>query len=92
MSAAASGVSPLIRFGRWSALTVGLLYGYFHHGKVARVEAVVQKNEETKAAKAKAKHEEQAKLLAGSVQMDTSAADFDFERWLQTVAVTGAKH
>ncbi|XP_026318348.1 ATP synthase subunit e, mitochondrial [Hyposmocoma kahamanoa] len=32
-------VSPLIRFGRWSLLTVGIAYGAFHQNRLSRKEA-----------------------------------------------------
>ncbi|XP_045457105.1 ATP synthase subunit e, mitochondrial [Melitaea cinxia] len=32
-------VSPLIRFGRWSFLTAGILYGAFHHSRLSKKEA-----------------------------------------------------
>ncbi|CAH0403990.1 unnamed protein product [Chilo suppressalis] len=32
-------VSPLIRFGRWSFLTAGVLYGAFHQSRLSKKEA-----------------------------------------------------
>ncbi|KAM3958640.1 ATP synthase, subunit E [Aphomia sociella] len=32
-------VSPLIRFGRWSFLGVGVLYGAFHQNRLSKKEA-----------------------------------------------------
>ncbi|CAB3222427.1 unnamed protein product [Arctia plantaginis] len=32
-------VSPLIRFGRWSFLTAGILYGAFHQNRLSKKEA-----------------------------------------------------
>ncbi|XP_046975626.1 ATP synthase subunit e, mitochondrial [Vanessa cardui] len=31
-------VSPLIRFGRWSFLTAGILYGAFHQNRLSKKE------------------------------------------------------
>ena len=39
-------VSPLIKFGRWSLLTVGVLYGAAHNSRLSKKEA---KNREIEA-------------------------------------------
>lgn len=35
-------VSPLIKFGRWSLLTVGILYGMSRHRSLSKKEAVLR--------------------------------------------------
>ncbi|XP_048003757.1 ATP synthase subunit e, mitochondrial [Leguminivora glycinivorella] len=38
-------VSPLIRFGRWSLLTVGIAYGAFHQSRLSKREAKLREIE-----------------------------------------------
>ncbi|KAL0803420.1 hypothetical protein ABMA28_012842 [Loxostege sticticalis] len=38
-------VSPLIRFGRWSFLTAGILYGAFHQNRLSKKEAAFREVE-----------------------------------------------
>ncbi|VVD04019.1 ATP synthase subunit e, mitochondrial [Leptidea sinapis] len=38
-------VSPLIKFGRWSFLSVGILYGAFHQNRLSKKEAVIREIE-----------------------------------------------
>ncbi|CAG9132993.1 unnamed protein product [Plutella xylostella] len=38
-------VSPLIRFGRWSFLTVGVLYGAFHQNRLSKKETKIREIE-----------------------------------------------
>ncbi|XP_019865667.1 ATP synthase subunit e, mitochondrial [Aethina tumida] len=51
-------VSPLIKFGRWSFLTVGVLYGAFHQNRLSKKEAAFREVE------SKRKAERDAKLAA----------------------------
>jgi len=41
-------VSPLIRFGRWSFLAVGVAYGAYHQNRLSKKEKVIRKLEEEK--------------------------------------------
>lgn len=41
-------VSPLIRFGRWSLLTTGILYGAYHHNRLSKKEVINRKIEAEK--------------------------------------------
>jgi len=43
-------VSPLIKFGRWSLLTVGILYGLSRHRSLAKKETVFREMEAKKKA------------------------------------------
>ncbi|CAH1373713.1 hypothetical protein MTP99_015089 [Tenebrio molitor] len=38
-------VSPLIKFGRWSLLSVGIVYGAFHQSRLSRKEAAIREVE-----------------------------------------------
>ncbi|CAH0730662.1 unnamed protein product, partial [Brenthis ino] len=38
-------VSPLIRFGRWSFLSAGILYGVFHQNRLSKKEAKIREIE-----------------------------------------------
>ncbi|RZC33891.1 ATP synthase subunit e, mitochondrial [Asbolus verrucosus] len=38
-------VSPLIKFGRWSLLSVGILYGAFHQNRLSKKEAAIREVE-----------------------------------------------
>ena len=38
-------VSPLIKFGRWSLLTLGIAYGAFHQGRLSKKEEKVREIE-----------------------------------------------
>ncbi|KAJ0169773.1 hypothetical protein K1T71_014379 [Dendrolimus kikuchii] len=38
-------VSPFIRFGRWSLLTVGIAYGAFHQNRLSKKEALFREKE-----------------------------------------------
>ncbi|XP_053623100.1 ATP synthase subunit e, mitochondrial [Plodia interpunctella] len=38
-------VSPLIRFGRWSFLGAGILYGAFHQSRLSKKEAKIREVE-----------------------------------------------
>ncbi|CAF4892274.1 ATP synthase subunit e, mitochondrial [Pieris napi] len=38
-------VSPLIRFGRWSFLTAGILYGAFHQNRLSKKETKIREIE-----------------------------------------------
>ncbi|XP_050359822.1 ATP synthase subunit e, mitochondrial [Nymphalis io] len=38
-------VSPLIRFGRWSFLTAGILYGAFHQNRLSKKETKLREIE-----------------------------------------------
>ncbi|CAG9864090.1 unnamed protein product [Phyllotreta striolata] len=49
-------VSPLIKFGRWSFLGLGVLYGAFHQNRLSKKEAAIREVE------AKLKVERDAKL------------------------------
>ncbi|XP_018561480.1 ATP synthase subunit e, mitochondrial [Anoplophora glabripennis] len=48
-------VSPLIKFGRWSFLGVGVLYGAFHHNRLSKKEAAIREVESKKKAERDAK-------------------------------------
>ncbi|CAK1555954.1 unnamed protein product [Leptosia nina] len=50
-------VSPLIRFGRWSFLTAGILYGAFHQNRLSKREVKIREVE----AKEKAIRDEKIK-------------------------------
>ncbi|XP_045461454.1 ATP synthase subunit e, mitochondrial [Harmonia axyridis] len=39
-------VSPLIRFARWSLLSVGVVYGAFHHNRLSKKENRIREIEE----------------------------------------------
>jgi F-type H+-transporting ATPase subunit e len=41
-------VSPLIKFGRWSLLTVGILYGMSRHRSLSKKETVLREIEAKK--------------------------------------------
>ncbi|XP_017481349.1 PREDICTED: ATP synthase subunit e, mitochondrial [Rhagoletis zephyria] len=45
MSQAPVRVSPLIKFGRWSLLLVGVGYGAFHQNRLSKKEAKVREIE-----------------------------------------------
>ncbi|XP_013106525.1 ATP synthase subunit e, mitochondrial [Stomoxys calcitrans] len=45
MSQAPVRVSPLIKFGRWSLLTLGIGYGAFHQNRLAKKEEKVREIE-----------------------------------------------
>lgn len=45
MSQAPVRVSPLIKFGRWSLLTIGIGYGAFHQNRLSKKEAKVREIE-----------------------------------------------
>ncbi|KAJ8921914.1 hypothetical protein NQ315_008548 [Exocentrus adspersus] len=51
-------VSPLIKFGRWSFLGLGVLYGAFHQNRLSKREANIREVE------GKHKAERDAKLAA----------------------------
>ncbi|KAJ8950448.1 hypothetical protein NQ318_010325 [Aromia moschata] len=51
-------VSPLIKFGRWSFLGLGVLYGAFHQNRLSKKEAGIREVE------LKHKAERDAKLAA----------------------------
>lgn len=38
-------VSPLIKFGRWSFLTVGIVYGAYHHRRLSKKENALREEE-----------------------------------------------
>ena len=38
-------ISPLIKFARWSFLTVGVLYGAAHHSRLAKKEEAIREVE-----------------------------------------------
>uniref|UniRef100_T1H7K2 ATP synthase F(0) complex subunit e, mitochondrial n=1 Tax=Megaselia scalaris TaxID=36166 RepID=T1H7K2_MEGSC len=38
-------VSPLIKFGRWSLLTVGIAYGAYHNSRLSKKEEKVREIE-----------------------------------------------
>ncbi|XP_023952030.2 ATP synthase subunit e, mitochondrial [Bicyclus anynana] len=38
-------ISPLIRFGRWSFLTAGILYGAFHQSRLSKKETKLREIE-----------------------------------------------
>lgn len=45
MSQPAVRVSPLIKLGRWSLLTVGIAYGAYHNGRLSKKEEKVREIE-----------------------------------------------
>ncbi|CAG9823330.1 unnamed protein product [Phaedon cochleariae] len=51
-------VSPLIKFGRWSFLGLGVLYGAFHHNRLSKKEAAFREVD------GKLRKERDAKLAA----------------------------
>ncbi|GJQ72886.1 Atp5i [Trypoxylus dichotomus] len=57
-------VSPLIKFGRWSLLTVGVLYGAFHQGRLSRKENALREIEAKQKVVRDAKLAEEKKLAA----------------------------
>ncbi|KAF5276023.1 hypothetical protein FQA39_LY00819 [Lamprigera yunnana] len=42
ITAAPLRVSPVIKFGRWSLLTMGIMYGMFHQRRLGRKEAAIR--------------------------------------------------
>ncbi|XP_041968796.1 ATP synthase subunit e, mitochondrial [Aricia agestis] len=61
-------VSPLIRFGRWSLLTTGILYGAYHQSRLSKKEAKLREIE----AKEKVIRDEklkQEKALAAAAEL-----------------------
>ncbi|XP_055612616.1 ATP synthase subunit e, mitochondrial [Uranotaenia lowii] len=38
-------VSPLIKFGRWSFLAIGIVYGAYHQGRLAKREVGIREIE-----------------------------------------------
>uniref|UniRef100_A0A182WBC3 ATP synthase F(0) complex subunit e, mitochondrial n=1 Tax=Anopheles minimus TaxID=112268 RepID=A0A182WBC3_9DIPT len=65
-------VSPLIRFGRWSFLAVGVAYGAYHQQRLAKREVGIREIEAQQkvvrdaklAAEKKRNQEEEAKAIA----------------------------
>ncbi|XP_067008481.2 ATP synthase subunit e, mitochondrial [Anabrus simplex] len=56
-------VSPLIKFGRWSFLLAGILYGASHNRSLSKKEAAIREIEEKKrAAKEEKLREEKLRL------------------------------
>ncbi|XP_070509652.1 ATP synthase subunit e, mitochondrial [Chironomus tepperi] len=58
---AAVRVSPLIRFGRWSFLGLGVLYGAYHQNRLAKREVGIRAIEAEKKAIRDAKAAEEKK-------------------------------
>ncbi|XP_015602938.1 ATP synthase subunit e, mitochondrial [Cephus cinctus] len=57
-------VSPLIKFGRWSFLGVGILYGAFHHNRLSKKEAAYREVELKQKAVRDAKLAEEKRIAA----------------------------
>merc|ERR1711916_28154 len=80
-----SGPSPLIRFGRYTALALGITYGYFHNQEVNKIEAVRLTIEAEKKKKHDEEHAKQhAALMAQAASaegpiLDPESDEFDGE-------------
>ncbi|CAG4936301.1 unnamed protein product [Parnassius apollo] len=61
-------VSPLIRFGRWSFLTAGILYGAFHQNRLSKKEAKIREIEAKEKVIRDAKLKEE-KAIAAAAEM-----------------------
>ncbi|XP_068626068.1 ATP synthase subunit e, mitochondrial [Battus philenor] len=61
-------VSPLIRFGRWSFLTAGILYGAFHQNRLSKKEAKFREIEAKEKVIRDAKLKEE-KAIAAAAEM-----------------------
>ncbi|CAG4958519.1 ATP synthase subunit e, mitochondrial [Colias croceus] len=61
-------VSPLIRFGRWSFLGVGIVYGAFHQNRLSKKEAKIREIE-TKEKAIRDEKLKQEKALAAAAEM-----------------------
>ncbi|KAG6462131.1 ATP synthase subunit e, mitochondrial [Manduca sexta] len=61
-------VSPLIRFGRWSFLTAGILYGAFHQNRLSKKEAKIREIEAKEKVVRDAKLKEE-KAIAAAAEM-----------------------
>lgn len=55
-------VSPLIKFGRWSMLSLGIVYGAFHHSRLSKREVKVREIEAQQKAVRDAKLAEEKKI------------------------------
>ncbi|XP_061397463.1 ATP synthase subunit e, mitochondrial [Musca vetustissima] len=66
MSQAPVRVSPLIKFFRWSLLTVGVGYGAFHQNRLSKKEEKVREIEAQKKAVRDAKLAEEKKISAAA--------------------------
>ncbi|GAB6022699.1 ATP synthase, H transporting, mitochondrial Fo complex, subunit E [Chamberlinius hualienensis] len=56
-------VSPLIKFGRWSLLTAGIVYGLYHHRRLSKKEALWREHEAKEKPIRDAKKAEEKKRL-----------------------------
>nr|ADO33016.1 H+ transporting ATP synthase subunit e [Biston betularia] len=59
-------VSPLIRFGRWSFLTAGILYGAFHNSRLSKKETKFREIEAKEKVIRDAKIAEEKKIAAAA--------------------------
>ncbi|KAI4459760.1 atp synthase e chain mitochondrial [Holotrichia oblita] len=66
-------VSPLIKFSRWSLLTVGVLYGAFHHNRLSKKETAFREVEAKQKVIRDAKLAEEKKLSAAREMKDLEA-------------------
>lgn len=66
MSQAPVRVSPLIKFARWSLLTVGIGYGAFHENRLSKKEAKVREIEAQQKIVRDAKLAEEKKISAAA--------------------------
>lgn len=66
MSQAPVRVSPLIKFARWSLLTVGIGYGAFHQNRLSKKEAKVREIEAQQKIVRDAKLAEEKKISAAA--------------------------
>jgi len=64
MSQAPVRVSPLIKFGRWSFLAIGIGYGAFHQNRLSKKEEKVREIENSQKAVRDAKLAEEKKRNA----------------------------
>lgn len=64
MSQAPVRVSPLIKFGRWSMLSLGVVYGAFHQSRLSKREVKVREIEAQQKAVRDAKLAEEKKRNA----------------------------
>ncbi|XP_071448328.1 ATP synthase subunit e, mitochondrial [Hetaerina americana] len=67
-------VSPLIKFGRWSFLFAGVLWGVSRHRSLSKKEAAIREVEEKTRAAKEAKLAEEKARLAKAELMDLAKA------------------
>ncbi|XP_038220980.1 ATP synthase subunit e, mitochondrial [Zerene cesonia] len=61
-------VSPLIKFGRWSFLGVGIVYGAFHQNRLSKKEAKIREIE-TKEKAIRDEKLKQERAIAAAAEM-----------------------